>query len=103
MKIYFVTCGEKAAYVQAVDMKQAINKLEESKVMELTNEVSISAMDINGILEESKEEVQVNAITMTNGDLYIYPMKSLADFKKASMDSEVVSNAEYTEKAFILK
>lgn len=105
MKIYFVTMGEKSAYVSAVDMKQAINKLENAKVFDLDKTVEIGTMkDLTGILADSnKEEVKVNAITMTNGDKFIYPVKSVDDIKKAVLNPEVESTGEYTEKAYIIK
>ena len=105
MKIYYVTVGEKAAYVNAVDMKQAINKIENAKVFNLDETVEISTMeDLTGILADSnKEEVKVNAIVMTNGDRFIYPVKSVDDIKKAVLNPEVESTGEYTEKAYIIK
>lgn len=105
MKIYFVTVGEKSAYVNAVDMKQAINKLENAKVFDLDETVEISSMeDLTGILADSnKEEVKVNAIVMTNGDKFIYPVKSVDDVKKAVLNPEVESTGMYTEKAYIIK
>lgn len=105
MKIYFVTMGEKSAYVSAVDMKQAINKLETAKLFDLDETVEISHQkDLTGILADSnKEEVKVNAIVKTNGDRFIYPVKSVDDIKKAVSDPEVESTGEYTEKAYIIK
>lgn len=93
----------KMVYVSAENMAQALAKVKNSGVVELTPCIGISEIQIKDILEPSKEESMIYSVQYTNGDQCIFPVKDISDIESKIMDRDVETVGLYTDKGYLIK
>lgn len=96
--------SSKCIYVSAENMAQAISKVSESKIAEMTSETEVCALDSNYNLSgKSIEECKVYSMKKMDGSVTLFPVKDPQDIiNKVTGEDEAIEVSQFTDKAFII-